>query len=329
MNSKENKKYVSNRFSIAPMLDWTDRHCRYFHRLMSKNTLLYTEMVTTGAVLFGKRDHLKKEDVEAPVCLQLGGFASVDLAKAALAGKEHGYDEINLNVGCPSDRVQNGRFGACLMAEPDCVGNAVKAMADATGLPISVKTRLGIDELDSYQFLCDFIGQVNDKGCNTFIIHARKAWLSGLSPKQNRERPPLDYDRVYQLKKDFPHLIIAINGGIKTFDECKMHLNHLDGVMLGREVYANPYLLSQVDQTFFASDREILTRFQVLEKMYIYIEQQLSNGSYLNHIARHMLGLFQGMPGARAWRRHLSENGHKVGSGIEVMQKAASFVTEI
>lgn len=207
MNSKANKKYVSNRFSIAPMLDWTDRHCRYFHRVMSQDTLLYTEMVTTGAILFGKRDHLKKDDIETPVCLQLGGSATVDLATAALAGKARGYDEINLNVGCPSDRVQNGRFGACLMAEPELVGNGVKAMADATGLPISVKTRIGIDALDSYQFLCDFIGKVNDKGCNTFIIHARKAWLSGLSPKHNRERPPLDYHRVYQLKKDFPHLI--------------------------------------------------------------------------------------------------------------------------
>lgn len=322
-------KHPSNRFSIAPMLDWTDRHCRHFYRIMSKNALMYTEMVTTGAILFGKKDHLIKGDTEPPICLQLGGFASVDLAKAALAGKQRGYNEINLNVGCPSDRVQNGRFGACLMAEPDLVGNAVSAMFDATGLPISVKTRIGIDKLDSYQFLCDFIGKVNDKGCNTFIIHARKAWLKGLSPKQNRERPVLDYNRVYQLKKDFPRLIIAINGGIKTFDQCKIHLEHVDGVMLGREVYSNPYLLSSVDQTFFASDKQVLTRYQILEKMYLYIEQQLSNGAYLNHIVRHMLGLFQGVPGARAWRRHLSEYGHKVGSGIEVIQKAASLVTEI
>ena len=311
------------------MLDWTDRHCRHFHRVMSKNTLLYTEMVTTGAILYGKGDYLKKGDDEQPLCLQLGGFASVDLAKSALAAKERGYDEINLNVGCPSDRVQNGRFGACLMAEPELVGNAVSAMLDATGLPISVKTRIGIDELDSYQFLCDFIGQVHDKGCDTFVVHARKAWLSGLSPKQNRDVPPLDYDRVYQLKKDFPHLTIAINGGIKTLDECKLHLSHLDGVMLGREVYSNPYLLSTVDQVLFENNNQVLTRLQVLDKMYPYIEQQLQNGSYLNHIARHMLGLFQGMPGARAWRRHLSENGHKPGSGIEVMQKAASLVTEI
>lgn len=329
VTQRKPSEFNSNRFSVAPMLDWTDRHCRHFHRVMSKNTLLYTEMVTTGAILYGKGDYLRKGNDEHPLCLQLGGFASVDLAKSALAGKERGYDEINLNVGCPSDRVQNGRFGACLMAEPELVGNAVSAMSDASGLPISVKTRIGIDELDSYQFLCDFIGQVNNKGCDTFIVHARKAWLSGLSPKQNRDVPPLDYDRVYQLKKDFPHLTIAINGGIKTLDECKLHLSHLDGVMLGREVYSNPYLLSTVDQVLFENNNQVLTRLQVLDKMYPYIEQQLENGSYLNHIARHMLGLFQGMPGARAWRRHLSENGHKPGSGIEVMQKAASLVTEI
>jgi tRNA-dihydrouridine synthase A len=321
--------YPSQRFSIAPMLDWTDRHCRYFHRVMSKNTLLYSEMVTTGAILYGKGDYLQKDDVEHPVCLQLGGCAPVDLAKSALAGKERGFDEINLNVGCPSDRVQNGRFGACLMAEAALVGDAVKAMQEATGLPVSVKTRIGIDELDSYQFLCDFIVQVAEKGCDTFIVHARKAWLSGLSPKQNRDVPPLDYERVYQLKKDFPQLTIAVNGGIKTLEECEIHLQHLDGVMLGREVYANPYLLSTVDQHLFASKEKVLTRFEVLEKMYPYIDQQMSKGVYLNHIVRHMLGLFQGMPGARAWRRHLSENGHLPGSGVEVLQKAASFVTEI
>lgn len=326
--SELKKSHPSNRFSIAPMLDWTDRHCRHFHRVMSKETLLYTEMVTTGAILYGKGDYLQKGDSEHPVCLQLGGFASIDLAKSALAGKERGYDEINLNVGCPSDRVQNGRFGACLMAEGDLVGDAVKAMHDATGLPISVKTRIGIDDLDSYEFLCDFIEKVHAKGCDTFIVHARKAWLSGLSPKQNRDVPPLDYERVYQLKKDFPALTIAINGGIKTLDECETHLQNLDGVMLGREVYANPYILSSVDQRLFAAQNKPLTRFEVLEEMYPYIEQQLINGSYLNHIARHMLGLFQGLPGARAWRRHLSENGHISGAGIDTMQKAASFVTE-
>ncbi len=320
--------FPTNRFSIAPMLDWTDRHCRYFHRVMSKNTLLYSEMVTTGAILYGKGDYLRKDDAEHPVCLQLGGFAAADLARSALAGKERGYDEINLNVGCPSDRVQNGRFGACLMAEADLVGDAVKAMQDATGLPVSVKTRIGIDDLDSYEFLCDFVRTVAEKGCDTFIVHARKAWLSGLSPKQNRDVPPLDYERVYQLKKDFPQLTIAINGGIKTLDECETHLQYLDGVMLGREVYANPYLLSTVDQRLFGDQSAILSRFEVLEKMYPYIEQQLSDGAYLNHIVRHMLGLFQGVPGARAWRRHLSENAHIPGSGIEVVQKAASLVIE-
>lgn len=320
--------YPSNRFSIAPMLDWTDRHCRHFHRVMSKNTLLYTEMVTTGAILYGKGDYLQKGETEHPVCLQLGGSAPLDLATAARAGKESGFDEINLNVGCPSDRVQNGRFGACLMSEGELVGDAIKAMKDATGLPVSVKTRIGIDDLDSYAFLCDFIGNVAEKGCDTFVVHARKAWLSGLSPKQNRDVPPLDYERVYQLKKDFPQLTIAINGGIKTLDECETHLQYLDGVMLGREIYTNPYLLSSVDQRLFASQEKILTRFEVLEKMYPYIEQQLSNGAYFKHVARHMLGLFQGLPGARAWRRHLSENGHLPGAGIEVMEKAAAFVVE-
>jgi len=322
------QNYPSNRFSIAPMLDWTDQYCRYFHRLMSKNTLLYTEMVTTGAILYGKGDYLQMDEAEHPVCLQLGGFAPNDLAQSAKKAAERGFDEINLNVGCPSDRVQNGRFGACLMAEGDLVGEAVKAMQDATDLPITVKTRIGIDDLDSYEFLCDFVEKVKSQGCDTFIVHARKAWLSGLSPKQNRDVPPLDYERVYQLKRDFPELNIAINGGIKTLEECKTHLQHVDGVMLGREVYANPYILSQVDQQLFGCDKTPLTRFEVLEQMYPYIESHLQGGAHLNRIARHMLGLFQGLPGARAWRRHLSENGHIPGSGIETMQKAASFVTE-
>ncbi|RBW44943.1 tRNA dihydrouridine(20/20a) synthase DusA [Psychromonas sp. B3M02] len=322
------QNFPSNRFSIAPMLDWTDQYCRYFHRLMSKNTLLYTEMVTTGAILYGKGDYLQRDAAEHPVALQLGGSAPLDLAQAAKAGAERGFDEINLNVGCPSDRVQNGRFGACLMAEGALVGDAVKAMRDACDLPVTVKTRIGIDDLDSYEFLCDFVENVKAQGCDTFIVHARKAWLSGLSPKQNRDIPPLDYERVYQLKRDFPELTIAINGGIKTLEDCQTHLQHLDGVMLGREVYANPYILSTVDQQLFGCDKVPLTRFEVLEKMYPYIEGQLAQGVHLNRIARHMLGLFQGLPGARAWRRHLSENGHIPGSGIEVMQKAASFVHE-
>ena len=320
--------FPTNRFSIAPMLDWTDQYCRYFHRLMSANTLLYSEMVTTGAILYGKGDYLQNDAAEHPVCLQLGGSAPLDLAQAAKVAAQRGFDEINLNVGCPSDRVQNGRFGACLMAEGQLVGDAVKAMQDASGLPVSVKTRIGIDDLDSYEFLCDFIQQVQDKGCDTFIVHARKAWLSGLSPKQNRDVPPLDYERVYQLKRDFPHLTIAINGGIKTLSECVTHLQHVDGVMLGREVYANPYLLSGVDQQLFASNKAPLTRFEVLEQMYPYIEAQLRQGAPLNRVTRHMLGLFQGLPGARAWRRHLSENAHLSGTGIEVMQKAASFISE-
>lgn len=322
------QNYPSNRFSIAPMLDWTDQYCRYFHRIMSKNTLLYTEMVTTGAILYGKGDYLQMDDAEHPVCVQLGGSAPLDLAQSAKAAAQRGFDEINLNVGCPSDRVQNGRFGACLMAEPDLVGDLVAAMSDASGLPVTVKTRIGIDDFDSYEFLCDFVEKVKNKGCDTFIIHARKAWLTGLSPKENRDIPPLDYQRVYQLKRDFPELTIAMNGGIKTLAECETHLQHLDGVMLGREVYANPYLLSRVDQQLFGCLDKPLTRMQVLEKMYPYIENKLSEGIYLNRIARHMLGLFQGLPGARAWRRHLSQNGHIPGSGIEVLEKAATFVHE-
>ncbi|SUC25641.1 Probable tRNA-dihydrouridine synthase [Providencia rustigianii] len=225
-----------NRFSVAPMLDWTDRHCRYFHRLLTKNTLLYTEMVTTGAIIFGKGDYLAYSEEEHPVSLQLGGSDPAALAQCAKLAQERGYDEINLNVGCPSDRVQNGRFGACLMADAQLVADCVKAMRDVVSIPVTVKTRIGIDEQDSYEFLCDFIDTVSTKGdCDTFVIHARKAWLSGLSPKENREIPPLDYPRVYQLKRDFPHLTMAINGGVKTLEEAKEHLKYLDGVMMGRE----------------------------------------------------------------------------------------------
>ncbi|NOI68306.1 tRNA dihydrouridine(20/20a) synthase DusA [Vibrio sp. 99-8-1] len=317
----------SSRFSIAPMLDWTDRHCRYFHRLLTQQSLLYTEMVTTGAIIHGKGDFLAYNQEEHPVALQLGGSNAKDLAVCAKLAQDRGYDEINLNVGCPSDRVQNGRFGACLMAEPELVADCIKAMKDVVSIPVTVKTRIGIDDQDSYQFLTEFISTVNEKGgCDDFIIHARKAWLSGLSPKENREIPPLDYSRAYQVKKDFPHLNIGLNGGIKTLEESLEHLEFVDGVMVGREAYQSPYLLAQVDQKIFGEDKQIKKRSQIVEEMYPYIEQQLSNGSYLGHITRHMLGLFQSMPGARQWRRHISENAHKQGAGIEVVEQALAKI---
>ncbi|OAT32264.1 tRNA dihydrouridine(20/20a) synthase DusA [Proteus myxofaciens] len=321
--------YPLNRFSVAPMLDWTDRHCRYFLRQLSKNTLLYTEMVTTGAIIHGKGDYLKYSEVEHPVSLQLGGSDPQALAHCAKLAQERGYDEINLNVGCPSDRVQNGRFGACLMGEAQLVADCVKAMRDVVDIPVTVKTRIGIDEQDSYAFLCDFIDTVSrDNNCQTFIIHARKAWLSGLSPKENREVPPLDYPRVYQLKQDFPHLTMAINGGIKTLEEAKTHLKYMDGVMVGREAYQNPSLLTQVDHELFSDELPITSPVNAVKAMYPYIEKELTEGTYLGHVTRHMLGIFQGIPGARQWRRHLSENAHKKGADLSVLENALKFVIE-
>lgn len=322
-----NRPFPAQRFSIAPMLDWTDRHCRYFLRLMTRHTLLYTEMVTTGAILHGKGDYLAYSEEEHPVALQLGGSDPDALAQCARLAQQRGYDEINLNVGCPSDRVQNGRFGACLMAEAQLVADCVKAMRDQVTIPVTVKTRIGIDDQDSYAFLCDFIDTVSQRGqCDTFIIHARKAWLSGLSPKENREIPPLDYPRVYQLKRDFPHLTLAINGGVKTLEEAKTHLAQLDGVMVGREAYQNPGLLLDVDPQLFGVDAPIGNPFAVVEAMYPYIEREMTRGAALGHITRHMLGLFQGIPGARQWRRHLSENAHKPGAGIPVVEAALALV---
>ncbi|WP_275972949.1 tRNA dihydrouridine(20/20a) synthase DusA [Rosenbergiella epipactidis] len=321
--------FPSNRFSVAPMLDWTDRHCRYFLRQLTQHTLLYTEMVTTGAIIHGKGDYLAYSEEEHPVCLQLGGSDPHDLAHAARLAEARGYDEINLNVGCPSDRVQNGRFGACLMADAALVADGIKAMKDAVSIPVTVKTRIGIDEQDSYAFLCEFINTVADQGqCDTFIIHARKAWLSGLSPKQNREIPPLDYPRVYQLKQDFPQLTLAINGGIKTIDEAKEHLTHLDGVMIGREAYQNPGLLVEIDRQLFGATTPSVDCVAAVEAMYPYIEKELAQGTYLGHITRHMLGLFQGIPGSRQWRRHLSENAHKAGADVTVLEQALAKVAQ-
>ncbi|MEC5321571.1 tRNA dihydrouridine(20/20a) synthase DusA, partial [Brenneria populi subsp. brevivirga] len=319
--------YTLNRFSIAPMLDWTDRHCRYFLRQLTRRTLLYTEMVTTGAIIHGKGDYLAYSEAEHPLALQLGGSDPDALARCARLAEQRGYDEVNLNVGCPSDRVQNGRFGACLMGEAPLVADCVKAMKDRVAIPVTVKTRIGIDDCDSYQFLCEFIQTVAERGgCDTFIVHARKAWLSGLSPKENREIPPLDYPRVYQLKRDFPALTIAINGGVKTLADAKIHLQYLDGVMMGREAYQNPGILAQVDRELFGARALDADSAAVVEAMYPYIERELSAGASLGHITRHMLGLFQDVPGARQWRRYLSENAHKPGADTRVVEKALSLV---
>ncbi|OOF48746.1 tRNA dihydrouridine(20/20a) synthase DusA [Rodentibacter genomosp. 1] len=318
--------FYRGRFSVAPMLDWTTRHCRYFHRQFSQRALLYTEMVTAPAIIHAKYDLLDFDLRENPVALQLGGSDPEQLKYCAKLAEERGYHEINLNVGCPSDRVQNGMFGACLMAKADLVAECVEKMQQAVNIPVTVKTRIGIDDLDSYEFLCDFIEKIQNKGCQEFIIHARKAWLSGLSPKENREIPPLDYERVYQLKRNFPHLKIVINGGIKTIEEVKQHLQFVDGVMVGREAYQNPSLLGLIDQALFDSNMPIVTPREAVLAMLPYIEKQLSQGVYLNHIVRHMLGAFQHCQGARQWRRYLSENAFKQGAGIEVVENALDFV---
>ncbi|WP_276831896.1 tRNA dihydrouridine(20/20a) synthase DusA [Frischella perrara] len=318
-------KSTLNKFSVAPMLDWTDRHCRYFHRILTKQSLLYTEMVTTGAILFGKGDYLTFNAEEHPVSLQLGGSDPVSLAKCAKLAEQRGYDEINLNVGCPSDRVQNGMFGACLMGNATLVADCIKAMQDAVTIPVTVKHRIGIDQQDSYEFVCHFIETIMPY-CQTFIVHARKAWLSGLSPKENREVPPLDYERVYQLKRDYPELVIAINGGITSLEQIKIHLQHVDGVMVGREAYQNPMLLSEIDQQIFAKDHAITNPISAIEQLFPYIEVELAKGTQLNHIMRHTLGIFNGKKGAKQWRRYLSENAHKKGAGLEVVEKALSFI---
>ena len=314
-----------NRFSIAPMLDWTDKHCRYFHRILTKKALLYTEMVTTGAILFGKGDYLAFNNEEHPLSLQLGGSDPNALAQCAKLAQERGYDEINLNVGCPSDRVQNGMFGACLMGNPNLVADCIAQMQDQVDIPVTVKTRIGIDDCDSYTFLCQFIEKVMPY-TKTFIVHARKAWLSGLSPKENREVPPLDYERVYKLKQDYPNLTIAINGGIKTIDEIKCHLQHVDGVMVGREAYQNPLLLTEIDTQIFGTNAPVIDPLSAIQALYPYIEQQLMQGAQLNHIMRHTLGIFNGRKGARQWRRYLSENTHKKGAGVEVVEQALTFI---
>ena len=314
---------LDHKFSIAPMLDWTDRFCRYFLRLISRRALLYTEMVTTGALLHGDRNHLLQFDpIEHPLALQLGGSDPEQLSRSARLGEKWGYDEINLNLGCPSDRVQSGRFGACLMSEPELVADCINAMYESVAIPVTVKQRIGIDHLDSYQLLCDFVGKLSHAGCRTFIVHARKAWLQGLSPKENREIPPLSYNTVYRLKRDFPTLEIIINGGIRSINECETHLSLVDGVMIGREAYQNPWMLSQVDARLFGEETPAHTRERVIEGLLPFVERELAAGVPLNRITRHILGLFHGQPGARAWRRCLSSQSYKTGADAGVILKA-------
>jgi tRNA-dihydrouridine synthase A len=311
------------------MLDWTDRYCRYFLRLISRHTLLYTEMVTTGALLYGDAERfLRFDEAEHPLALQLGGSEPQALAACAKMGRQWGYDEINLNVGCPSDRVQSGRFGACLMAEPRLVAECVQAMRDAAQIPVTVKHRIGIDQRDSYAELCDFVGTVAQAGCEVFIVHARKAWLSGLSPKENRDIPPLRYEMAHQLKQDFPALQFVINGGVATLEETEHFLQRLDGVMIGREAYGNPWLLAEADRRIFGVAPRFETRREVLEAFLPLVERELAEGQRLGAMTRHILGLYQGVPGARAWRRHISENAHLPGADADVIRRAAALTRE-
>jgi len=307
--------------SVAPMMDWTDRHCRYFHRLLSPRARLYTEMVTSAALVRGGQLRLlEHSQQEHPVALQLGGSDPGELAQAARLGAEAGYDEINLNVGCPSDRVQSGRFGACLMREPALVGDCVKAMRDVVSVPVTVKCRIGVDDQDDYAGLQHFTETMLEAGVKVLTVHARKAWLQGLSPKENRDIPPLDYARVYRLKREFPELGVVINGGITTVGQVQTHLANLDGVMLGRAAYHDPYLLARLEHALHGEP--LPTREDVLSRMRPYVEAELARGTALKHISRHLLGLYQGEPGARAFRRTISEGAHLPGAGWALLEHA-------
>ena len=314
---------INRAFSVAPMIDWTDRHERYFLRLISKHAVLYTEMLTTGALLHGQCERFLKFDAtEHPLALQLGGSDPHELAACAKMGANFGYDEINLNVGCPSDRVQSGRFGACLMAVPELVADCVAAMRDAVDIPVTVKHRVGIDDRDSWDALCEFIETVAQGGCEVFIVHARKAWLSGLSPKENREIPPLQYNVVYRLKQTYPQWQFILNGGINDIQTAQQQMLYVDGVMLGRTAYHEPYLLAQVDAVFFNDTHVIPDRCKIVEQLLPYIENEIAVGTKLHAITRHITGLFNGLPGARAWRRSLSEQATKYPADISVVTRA-------
>jgi tRNA-dihydrouridine synthase A len=322
-------KMPAHRFSVAPMMDWTDRHCRFLHRLLTRRALIYTEMITTGAVLHGDRARLLTYDAaEHPVALQLGGSDPRALAECASIAQDLGYDEINLNVGCPSDRVQEGRFGACLMAEPRLVGDCIAAMKTRAVVPVTVKCRIGIDQQDPEEALNALTCAVKEAGVDALIVHARKAWLEGLSPRENREVPPLDYHRVYRLKASHPDLVIALNGGVASLDQAMTHLNRLDGVMMGRAAYQEPWRLLEVDPLLFGKPAPFATLKAAAEAMMPYIERELEQGTRLSAITRHMLGLFRGVPGARAFRRHLATEAVKPGAGPEVLTAALSHLMD-
>ncbi|MGH6611204.1 MAG: tRNA dihydrouridine(20/20a) synthase DusA [Burkholderiaceae bacterium] len=319
----------SHRFCVAPMMDWTDRHCRYFHRQLTRRARLYTEMLTTGTLLHGDvARHLDFDAAERPLALQLGGSEPDELARAAKLGERWGYDEINLNCGCPSERVQRGAFGACLMAEPELVADCIKAMQDAVQVPVTVKHRIGVDRREDYSFVRDFVGALHQAGCRVFIVHARSAWLKGLSPKENREVPPLDYSRVHQLKRDFPAATFVLNGGITSLSRAQQDLKAVDGVMLGRAAYHDPYLLTTVDRSLFDDDSIPPVRTTVVHQMSEYLQRQVDAGTHPRHIVRHMHGLFQGVRGARQWRRMLSDADSLQRYGAEILQHALLFIDE-
>jgi tRNA-dihydrouridine synthase A len=319
-------QFLDRRLNVAPMMDWTDRHCRYFHRLLAPSALLYTEMVTTGAILHGDLEKLigfNRE--EHPLALQLGGSDPLELAESARIAQRYGYDEVNLNVGCPSDRVQRGRFGACLMLEPALVGDCVSAMRDAVNIPVTVKTRLGVDDCYSYEYFSDFVGELAQSDCDTFIVHARKAWLSGLSPKENRDVPELHYDWVYRLKSEQPGLTIVLNGGITSVTGVREALDKLDGVMLGRAAYHTPWLLSELHRELSGAGG-VESREDAVASMTRYIGRQKDQGVPVKNISRHVLGLFQGLPGARRWRRYISENAHLDDGNDRLLLEALDYM---
>jgi len=317
------------RLSLAPMMDYTDRHDRYLLRLITKEMWLFTEMITTNTLLNAEPQRfLKHDESEHPVAIQLGGSNPADLATCSKLAEQAGFDEVNLNVGCPSDRVKSGRFGASLMATPELVGRCMQAMQAGVKIPVSVKCRLGIDDQDEYHHLKNFISVVSGAGCEIFYIHARKAWLQGLSPKENRDIPPLNYEAVYRIKEEFPKLEVIINGGIKTLSDTKTHLQHVDGCMIGREAYSNPYMLAEVDRVLYGSNADLKSRMAILSQYIDYIDNEMLSGTSLTQMSRHVLGLFQGIPGAKLWRRHISENAHKVGSNSQLLLEAAEFIRE-
>ncbi|MCW8926827.1 MAG: tRNA dihydrouridine(20/20a) synthase DusA [Xanthomonadales bacterium] len=320
---------IERRLSVAPMMDWTDRHCRFFHRLLAPSALLYTEMVTTGAIIHGDAGRfLAFNPKERPLALQLGGSDPADLAHCARIAQQRGYDEVNLNLGCPSDRVQRGSFGACLMLEPALVADCVAAMLDAVDIPVTVKTRLGVDEHYSYAFISGFVHRLAEAGCKVFIVHARKALLSGLSPKQNRDIPALNYEWVYQLKRESPGLDIVINGGVDSVSAVAGHLAHVDGVMIGRSAYQNPWILAECQQEIFGGTGTV-QREDIVRQMTAYINHQVEQGVWVKHISRHMLGLFQGLPGAKAWRRYLSENAYRDDGNTRLLDQALAAMRDV